>query len=171
VFDTLTPVDSLPSSQQITKAFNDSSSEALSNLQLLANPPASTIVDRGVQLRAVRALIHYCATTPCADADPAHVTLKNTELAYRDARAGSDLLVLRAALESLGLLKVPNDIGVLAFHLSHPSRDIRAGAARALRDLGNTNAIPLLRARMTIEQIAQVKTALSDALRVLQTPP
>ena len=74
-FDTLTPIDSVPSSQQITTVFNNSSSDALAGLQQLANPPPMESVDRGVQLRSVRALIHYCATSPCAKADPAHMTL------------------------------------------------------------------------------------------------
>ncbi|MEO7091889.1 MAG: HEAT repeat domain-containing protein, partial [Polyangiales bacterium] len=172
VINTLTPIDSLPSSQQINTAFNNSTSEALASLQQIANPPPTTTIDRGVQLRAVRALIHYCAATPCADADPAHMTLKAiaTNPIYRDARAGSDLLVLRAALESLGALKVPLDIDILKDQLQHPSRDIRAATARALRDLGNTQAITPLRARYNVEQVPQVQTAISDALRVLGQP-
>lgn len=167
VFDALTPVDSLPSSQQLTMVFNNSPAEALSGLQQIANPPATVFVDRGVQLRAVRALIHYCATTPCPDTDPAHQTLLEISSVYAGARSGSDLLVLRAALESLGVLKVPQDIGVLVPQLQHPSRDIRATVARALRDLGNTQAITPLRARYNIEREPQVQTAISDALRVL----
>lgn len=166
-FDTLTPIDSVPSSQQITNVFNNSSSDALAGLQQLANPPVGIFVDRGVQLRSVRALIHYCAATPCAEADPAHVTLLDVELAYRNARSGSELLVLRAVIESLGVLRIPSDLGILKEQLQHPSRDIRAVTARALRDLGNTNAIPFLRARFVVEEVEQVQTALSDALRVL----
>ena len=171
-FDTLTPIDSVPSSQQITTVFNNSSTDALAGLRQLANPPPTESVDRGVQLRSVRALIHYCATSPCAKADPAHMTLVAIadNPIYGSARTGSDLLVLRAALEALGALKVPDDVDRLAAQLQHPSRDIRAVAARALRDLGNTQAIPALRARYNIEQVEQVKTALSDALRILGQP-
>jgi hypothetical protein len=152
--------------------FNNSSTDALASLRQLANPPPTEFVDRGVQLRAVRALIHYCATTPCGDLDPAHVTLRDIadNPVYRDARVGSDLLVLRAALEALGTLRVPGDMDRIAAQLQHPSRDIRAAAARALRDLGNTQAITPLRARYNIEQVEQVKTAISDALRVLGQP-
>jgi HEAT repeat protein len=92
------------------------------------------------------------------------------ELRYHDARAGSDVLVLRAALESLGVLRVSTDVGVIAEHLQHPSRDIRATTARALRDLGNTFAIPALRARYADETSDQVRLAISDALRVLGQP-
>ena len=172
VINALTPIDSVPSSTQITQAFNNSTTEALSSLQQIANP--TNFVDRGVQLRAVRALTHYCQSTPCGAQDPAHLTLTQIELRYRDARFGSDLLVLRAALESLGTLRVPEDWGILAAHLQHPSRDIRATAARALRDLGNTQAIPALRARYNIETEGptgdQVRLAISDALRVLGQP-
>ncbi len=168
VINTLTPIDSLPSSQQINTAFNNSPTEALANLQQIANP--TSFVDRGVQIRAVRALIHYCATTPCGLSDPAHVALTNVAGRYRDARSGSDLLVLRAAIESLGLLQVPGDWSLLTDQLQHPSRDIRAAAARALRDLGNTRAIVPLRARYNIEGTEQVKIAISDALRVLGQP-
>lgn len=174
VIDTLTPIDSLPSSQQINTAFNGSSTEALANLQQIANPTGP--MDRGLQIRAVRALIHYCATSPCTAADPAHDTLVQIASAarYRDSRSGSDLLVLRAAIESLGVLRVPADISILIPQLQHPSRDIRAAVARALRDLGNTQAIPPLRARYNIEPAGQsgdqVRIAISDALRVLGQP-
>ena len=142
VIDTLTPIDSLPSSQQINAVFDDDPVAALAGLQQIANPPGS--VDRGVQLRAIRALVHYCVTTPCGAADPAHVTLLEiaTDPRYRDSRTGTDLLILRAAIESLGVLQVPGDVDTLGQQLQHPSRDIRAAVAKALRDLGNTQAIP-----------------------------
>jgi hypothetical protein len=168
IINALTPIDSLPSSEQINDVFNDNPSEALTNLIQLANP--SSPVDRGVQLRAVRALIHYCAATPCPQNDPALVALREVEARYHDARTGSDVLMLRAALESIGVLRHPQDMDRLVFHLQHPSRDIRATAARALRDLGNTNAIGPLRARYADEEFDQVRLAISDALRVLGQP-
>ena len=168
IINALTPIDTLPSSQQINQVFNDNPNEALANLVELANP--SAFVDRGVQLRAVRALIHYCSVTPCLAADIAHMTLLAVADRYKDARAGSDVLVLRAALESLGVLRVTDDRLVLEPQLQHPSRDIRATAARALRDLGNTNAIPALRARYADEKFDQVRLAISGALRVLGQP-
>jgi hypothetical protein len=170
MINALTPIDSVPSSQQINQAFNGSASEALASLQQLANP--TNFVDRGVQIRAVRALIHYCQTTPCGESDPAHLTLREIALLpkYKDSRFGSDLLVLRAAIESLGVLQVPMDVDILVPQLQHPSRDIRAAVARALRDLGNTQAIVPLRARYNIETSEQVQLAISDALRVLGQP-
>lgn len=168
ILNVLTPIDTLPSSQQINQVFNDNPTEALANLVALANP--STFVDRGVQIRAVRALIHYCAATPCPASDTAHMTLVAVVDRYKEARTGSDVLVLRAAIESLGVLRVTTDLDILDDHLQHPSRDIRATTARALRDLGNTNAIPALRARYADEPTDQVRLAISDALRVLGQP-
>lgn len=170
IINALTPIDTVPSSAQINRVFNDNPSEALNNLVAFANPQTS--IDPGVQLRAIRALIHYCATTPCSSSDTAHTTLLDVEARYRNARAGSDVLLLRAAIESLGVLRVPTDMLTLVPHLQHPSRDIRATTARALRDLGNTGAIPYLRARYNdeTEKIDQVRLAISDALRVLGQP-
>ena len=168
IINALTPIDTLPSSQQINQVFNDNPNEALANLVELANP--SAFVDRGVQLRAVRALIHYCSVTPCPAADTAHMTLLAVADRYKDARAGSDVLVLRAALESLGVLRVTDDRLVLEPQLQHPSRDIRSATAHALRDLGNTQAITPLRTRYLVEDVPQVQNALSDALRVLGQP-
>jgi HEAT repeat protein len=168
VINALTPIDSLPSSDQLNGVFNDSEIEALANLQMIAL--AQGTVDLGVQLRAIRALTHYCKA-PCGTHE-AHATIETiaTTPRYRDARRGSDLLVLRAAIEALGVLRIPGDVTILLPQLDHPSRDIRAAAAHALRDLGNTQAIPALRARYQQEQVKQVAIAISDALRVLGQP-
>jgi len=172
VINALTPIDSLPSSSQLNSVFNDSEAEALSNLSTIALSQGT--VDVGVQLRAIRALTHYCQA-PCGTHE-VHTTLETiaTTPRYRDARRGSDLLVLRAALESLGVLRIPDDIAILVPQLDHPSRDIRATAAHALRDLGNTQAIPALRLRYQLEDPMrpgeQVRIAISDALRVLGQP-
>lgn len=168
VINALTPIDSMPSSTQINGVFNGSEVEALSNLTAIAL--AQGTVDLGVQLRAIRALTHYCKA-PCGTHE-VHTTIETiaTTPRYRDARRGSDVLVLRAAIEALGVLRIPGDVDILLPQLDHPSRDIRAATARALRDLGNTQAIPTLRARYQQEQVKQVSIAISDALRVLGQP-
>ena len=167
VINALTPIDSIPSSTQIDLV-HGGADEALANLQAIALSNGG--VDIGVQLRAVRSLTHYC-DAPCGSHE-AHTTLVTvaTMPRYRDALRGSDLLVLRAAIESLGILRVPGDVSVLVPQLDHPSRDIRAATAHALRDLGNTQAITPLRARYQAEQVDQVRIAISDALRVLGQP-
>jgi len=168
MINALTPIDSVPSITQLTGVFNGSESDALATLRSIALSQGT--VDLGVQLRAIRALTHYC-DTPCGTHE-AHATIETivTTPRYRDARRGSDLLILRAAIEALGVLRIPADATILLPRLDHPSRDIRAAAAHALRDLGNTQAIPALRARYQQEQVQQVRIAISDALRVLGQP-
>lgn len=169
----LTPIDSVPSTAQL-EAIYGGRDAVIETLQ--AGALGEIVIvgqdrpDIGVQLRSLRALTQYC-DAPCS-ASPARDTIVAvaTMPRYRDSRRGSDLLVLRAAIEALGLLRVPSDIALLLPHLSHPSRDIRAATAHALRDLGNTQAIMPLRARAEVEQVGQVRHAISDALRVLEQP-
>jgi HEAT repeat protein len=164
----LTPIDSQPTTQQLNLVHNNSEEEALDNLQDIALGDDS--IDTGVRLRAVRALTQYCKS-PCGTHE-AHGTLAQLIVLpkYRDARAGRDLLVLRATIESIGVLRVVDDMDLLLPFLQHASRDIRAATAHALRDLGNTQAITPLRARYLVEDVPQVQNALSDALRVLGQP-
>lgn len=163
----LTPIDTLPSASQINLVHN-SEAEALSNLETIALAPMG--VDSGVQLRAIRALPHYCKL-PCAT-HSSHETLVDviSTPRYRDARSGTDVLVLRATLEALGVMRVAADVDLIVPHLEHPSRDIRAASAHALRDLGNADAIAPLQTRLQNETNPQVRTAISDALRVLGQP-
>jgi hypothetical protein len=164
----LTPIDSQPTTQQLNLVHNNSEQEALDNLQDIALGDDS--VDTGVKLRAVRALTQYCKA-PCGSHE-AHATLLQLVQTpkYRDSRAGRDLLVLRATIEAVGVLRVVDDMNLLLPFLQHPSRDIRSAAAHALRDLGNTQAITPLRTRYLVEDVPQVQNALSDALRVLGQP-
>lgn len=163
----LTQLDTLPSSAQLERVLGAPEDV----IDKLSGVLQQNVDEPGLQIRAARALAQYC-DTPCTETSEAHVALA-TLLAtprYRDARAGSDLLVLRAGLEAIGVLRVPSDIDLLVPHLAHPSRDIRAAAAHALRDLGNTAAIDALRGRYGEEQVPQVELAIADALRVLGQP-
>ncbi|MGE0546488.1 MAG: HEAT repeat domain-containing protein [Kofleriaceae bacterium] len=179
VIDVLTPMDYVPSSGQLNLAFGDQAVAELTKIAQAVDPPTAEPQHLGVQLRAIRALTHYCAS-PCVDADPAHIAVVELididdpespeDARYRNAQSGGDLLVLRAVIESLGVLRVQTDMDLLTPYLNHLSRDVRAAAAYALRDLGNTQAIVPLRARYQQEQNPQVRIAISDALRVLQEP-
>jgi HEAT repeat protein len=164
----LTQLDTLPSSAQLERVLG--TPQAVLD-KLIEFTHADFADDPGVQIRAVRAIAQYC-DVPCTDGSEAHVALATllTTPRYRDARAGSDLLVLRAGIEALGVLRVATDIDLLIPQLAHPNRDIRAAAARALRDLGNTAAIDALRGRYSEEQVPQVELAIADALRVLGQP-
>jgi hypothetical protein len=88
---------------------------------------------------------------------------------------GTSILLLRATIEAIGIAKSPDNTIVtkLAPFLGHSSRDIRAAAAFALRDLCNQTAVTPLRNRYNIEMmptgIPQVRLAISAALRDLDT--
>ena len=161
----LTAIDSVPTQSQLYDAFGSGSS-AMAELVMFAQDST----DPGTQLRAIHALVSYCTPT-CQDTDAPHVTLHNIIIASPTPETGTDLLVLRGAIESLGLMRDPNDMNQLAGFLNHSNRDIRAAAALALRDLCDTNAISALRARTPSETDDQVKLAISAALRALSTNP
>ena len=172
ILDTLTTIDALPSTEQLDTAHGGSRAAALANLTLIAVGEGAA-VDPGVQVRAVRVLAPYCGLPPCDPDSPAHVTLVTiaTTPRYRDARAGSDLVILRAALGALGQQRVAAAAPLVIPLLEHPNRDIRAAAALALRDLGSLLAVAPLRARYQQEQVPQVRLAISAALRALGQPP
>ena len=70
--------------------------------------------------------------------------------------------------ESLGIVGQPEDVAVVVPLLDkEESRDVRAAAAYALRDIGSSAATGPLRVRLAKEKTEQVKFAISDALRVL----
>lgn len=125
--------------------------------------------EAGVRLRAIHGLAVYCTSVgvSCPKGSPAHSALVTVISANTAAHAGADLLVLRAAIESLGPLRVTDDLQQLSDLLNHPSRDIRAAAARALGALCNTNAIGALRVRYQNESTDQVKLVISETLRIL----
>ena len=97
----------------------------------------------------------------------AHTSVATVITATATAHDGSQVLLLRAAIETLGTMRVSSDASTLQPLLDHPSRDIRAATARALRDLCNNQAITPLRARYSVEMTDQVKLAISEALRIL----
>ena len=170
---TLTPADSVPTKQQITVAFGSDDSTArdkLAELALDADPDPQNRVDIGIRLRAIHALAKYCGappTTPCATTDVAHQAIVQVIEATKMDTLGAKVLVLRAAIETMGTMRIASDVSTLMPLLDHPSRDIRAATARALRDLCNTQAITPLRTRYSGETTDQVKLAISEALRIL----
>ena len=79
-------------------------------------------------------------------------------------------MILRGAIEALGPLRVDTDLVLLEPFLLSLSRDIRAAAAHAMRDLCNSQAITPLRQQQEHEDTEQVRLAITDALRVLAQP-
>lgn len=164
VQNTLTTIDTVPTRQQIDNAFGGQPQVALQNLSALA---ADHTADVGIRLRAIHALAKYCTATPCPASDVAHQSLVQLIDETRNETTGSQVLVLRAGVETIGMMRVSADVNRLTSLLDHPSRDIRASTAKALQDLCNTQAIPPLRVRYARETTEQVKLAISEALRIL----
>jgi HEAT repeat protein len=164
----LTPIDSVPTASQLNLVFNGPT-QARDSLLVIAQDDTA---DTGIRLRAIHALAKYCpaVTGTCTVADPAHQALSDLISVNRTSHLGSPALLLRAAIESIGLLQVQTDVDVLTPLLDHQSRDIRAATAHALRDLCNTQAINPLRLRYAHETSDQVRLAISDALRNLPCP-
>lgn len=151
----LTTIDAAPTVSQLDGFFGSGS----------AGPSLVSIVtndanDVGIRLRAIHALVHY----PGAASETA---VKDLITAHATDTSGAGALTLRAALETLGQLRNPDDYANITPSLEHSSRDIRAAAAFALRDLGDPRAVCALRARLQHEATQQVKLAISAALRVL----
>ena len=163
--DALTAIDTVPTRTQLDSLLGS----AAAGPALIA-VAQDTSANPGVRLRAIHALAKYCPS--CATSDPLGINdvLKNLIGANRIAITGSDVLILRAAIEATGLLQVPGDLDTLWPLLNHTSRDIRAAAAHALRDLCNSGAISHLHQRYQVESVDEVRLAISEALRDLPCP-
>jgi hypothetical protein len=169
LLDVLTPVDSIPSQQDLLTVFT-TDNEAVSKLVEIVSDPSS---DVGVELRAIHALTQYRRAESGVGAIP-HDTLVNIVLPrFGLATSGSDLLLLSATIQAIGSYPdkdATNDLAALLPFLDHASRDVRVATAHALRDLGNTNALIPLANRQKVEHVNQVELAINEALRVLGTP-
>jgi hypothetical protein len=168
VRDTLTAIDTVPTKAQLDLAFPPN--QALPNLSTIAQ---DRTLDVGVRVRAIHALAKYCPD-PCSSSELAYQSLAALISETRNETVGEPVVLLRAALETIGTLPLDSSpaakaevTAIVIELLNHPSRDIRAAAARALRDLCNTNAATALRIRYTSEPTEQVKLAISEALRIL----
>lgn len=166
VQNALTTIDSVPTQLQLDTVFTDHA-QALTNLTSISQ---DTGTDPGIRLRAIHALTKYCATSPCVDADPAHQALTGLIGTISVETSGSAIIMLRGAIEAVGPQRVGSDVALLVPLLDHPSRDVRAATAHALRDLCNTQAINPLRVRYQHESTDQVRLAISEALRILGQP-
>jgi hypothetical protein len=167
---TLTPIDSLPTVEEIQRVFPQPNTVSqLANIATSTDPN----IDFGIRLRAIRALPLFCPAS-CADSTPHQTLLGLLHSATLSEQTGKNVLLLRAIIESLGAAKSgdPDDVGELIPYLEHPVRDVRAATAYALRDLCDQDAVTPLRNRYNIEMmtgVAQVRFAISEALRDLST--
>jgi len=167
----LTAIDVVPTKDELDTALMGSgagSQTPVQQLEALATGSAGS--DTGVRLRAINVLPQYC---PCSgSADPVRIAVQDVITQYGSALSGADVVVLRAAIESLGALRPTStdDYTFLKPLLNHPSRDIRAATARAIAGLCNTTATNDLRVRYQNESTDQVKLAISATLRILSQP-
>jgi HEAT repeat protein len=171
--DALTAIDTVPSKALYESLQLDQPLDQ-TTLQAVASDGSAS---PALRLRAIHALSTYCVIPPmpnpqlCPENDPAHQTLSAVIAANGSAQSGADLLILRAAIEAIGPMRVSTDVNTLTGLLNHPSRDIRATTAFALGALCNTAAITPLHQRLTNESTEQVKLAISAALRMLSVCP
>jgi hypothetical protein len=169
---TLTPIDTVPTRAELDSVFPAGSAQAsLLSDALDEGSATGSGTEPGVRLRAIAALASY-DPQPGGSGDAIHQALLQIISESTSARTGTNVLVLRAAIETLGRLQVPSDVTVLEGLLEHPSRDIEAAAALALGNLCNTTAINALRTRYAeLGTTDQVKLAISEALRILGGSP
>lgn len=152
--DLLSGVDYVPDKPELDEALGDPPEDELIAIA------TSDATDPGVRVRAYRALAHY-------PTDPTRVVLMTAIASYQEATSGPEVLYLRAAMHSLAAVSGANAVLVLDDLLYSSSRDIRADAALALGETGSGTAVPLLHARRTEEQVAQVIWAIDEAIRML----
>lgn len=157
--DALSPIDAAPTQAAIDNAF---AGQALDSLQLIVR---DRTMDLGVVLRAIRALPSYCPK-PCVSGS-VRDTLVSLIIEAKSQHTPQDLLRLRASIESLGVTRSVTDFNILTPLLTHPSRDIRASAARALLNICNVAAKDDLKKSYDAEMITQVKNEMSAALQAL----
>jgi HEAT repeat protein len=168
ILHTMTPIDTVPTKADISNIFPQNTATQLAGIAQDGN------VDFGVRLRAIRALPQFCPT-PCAGAIPHQTLVSLLSAVTPSEQQGSSILLTRAIIEALGVAKSGDsaDVSRLTPFLDNSSRDIRAAAAFALRDLCNQAAVTPLRNRYNVEMgpngIPQVRLAISDALRDLGT--
>lgn len=156
-FEMLNAIDSVPERDQVQRAFGDN---ALIELQRIATATLDT-VDAGVQVRAIRALVHFTEGRPTV-----LDVLARNEIAT--ARSGTGVVVQRTAVEALGSYRDATDVDLVVTYLNAEySRDVRVSAARALGQIGSQTAVEPLRTRFRNELTAQVKVEISTALHIL----
>lgn len=163
VLAALTAIDTAPSVAAINSEF---ATPAIAQTSL-ASIAGDASVDLGVRIRAIRTLSAYCPTG--CGAGTVHDTLLQLINATPAVTAGSDVLVLRAAVESLGAARavLPGDVATILPLLAHPSRDIRATVARTLRTTCSRTVLTAIISAQNSETTAQVRTELSTTVAAL----
>lgn len=158
VVELLSGVDYVPNRAALDDALG--AAVAADDLVAIARGSAPESADPGVRIRAYRALGLYPGSATEAALRAA--------LAENAAGAGVETLYLRAAAESLVKVAGAGAVDDIVPLLDHASRDVRATAAVALGRTGSDAAVPSLRARLSVEEVGQVRLAIAEALRALE---
>jgi len=155
--DFLSGIDFVPNRPALDGLMGET---APAELIAIARGRNASMMESGLRLRAYRALALYPSTETEA-------ALRAAVVEHGALAGGIDTLYARAAMESLAHVAPDGSVATLAPMLAHPSQDVRAGAALALRETGSPSAIPALRARLPEEPVLQVRLAIADALNEL----
>jgi HEAT repeat protein len=164
----LTAIDSIPTRAQLEAALPG---DTVAQLVQLAFPTSGN-PEFGVQLRALRALSLFAPPTPSV-----RDNVKKLISHPGDLDVGKQMLLTVAALETLAQFRFAADLQPVADQLSHPSRDVRVAAARAMRRIGTVPfadaklAITLLQSRQIDETVPAVRLAISEAIQALAQGP
>lgn len=157
IVEMLSGIDYIPTRGTLDSALGGLAED---RLIAIARGTAEESADPGIRIRAYRALALY----------PTAETASALRAAISEHAAGGavDTLYLRAALDSLEQVAGADAVDDLVPLLDHRSRDVRASAAVALGDTGSNAAVSPLRARLSVEEVGQVRLAIAEALRALE---
>lgn len=151
LLELLNGIDFVPDTSTLPSGAED-------DIRSLAADTAPT--DPGLRIRALRALSHY----PGAETT---TVLESAIDDYAGFNTGIETLYLRAAMRALAKVDGSGATPKLSPLLNNASRDVRASAAESLAISGDPQAILILRQRLNIEQVPQVRLAIAEAIRQL----
>jgi hypothetical protein len=162
VSELLSGIDFIPSRPTLDDAMG---AAAPDELIAIARGRDANLDDPGLRIRAYRALGLYPGPeTEAALAAAVHE--------HSTKVAGTEILYLRAAMGALARVAGERAVDVIGPMLGHPSRDVRADAARALRETGSNRAACYIRPLQASEEFEMVQVAMEEAIReVGDCPP
>jgi HEAT repeat protein len=154
VVEELSGIDYVPNRSALDDLFDGAAASDL--IELAEEEP-----DPGVRMRALRALALYPGAETAA-------ALRDAIAEHGDDDTGTPTLMTRLAALSLARVDGAAAVPDLADLMNHPSRDVRATVAEALAVTNSADAVPILRDRLAVEPVEQVRLAIADALRELE---
>jgi hypothetical protein len=161
VSELLSGIDFVPSRPALDDAMGATAPEELIAIAVGSDPDLD---DPGLRIRAYRALALY--PSPATEQ-----ALRAALVRHGTKVIGVEVLYLRAAIDSLARVAGAGAVDAIGAMLGHPSRDVRADAARALGLTRSDRAACYLRP-IRGQDVTQVNVAIDEALReVGDCPP